>query len=153
MIPQYIFYGSTLLLLFILILWNIKTEQRLKRFFRGAKGENLEKIISEILKNIDIHEKDILTAKNERVIMSNQLTQTIRNSVLKHYSAFNDGTAKQSFTIALLNDLGDGILLTNLYARERVNLYAKNIIKGKPVVELTEEESEVLQTALNKKTI
>lgn len=137
----------------MLFVWNIKTEMRLRKLFRGNKAVGLETIITKAIQTIEAHEERIHAGEKERVVISKQIEHVLRNSVVTHYSAFNDGTAKQSFTIALLNDIGDGVLISSLYARERTSLYAKNIIKGKSTVELTEEEQNTLTVALTKKTI
>jgi hypothetical protein len=48
---------------------------------------------------------------------------------------------------AIVDDHGDGVILSSLYSRERVSIFAKPIIKGKPQYDLTEEEQKVLDEA------
>lgn len=51
-----------------------------------------------------------------------------------------DGDGAWSFSLALLNRRGDGIVLTALQARDQVRLYAKRLQGGTPEVALSEEE-------------
>lgn len=124
--------------------WIFKTEQRLKRFFMGKKGKDLEdNLISlqdEILKlkiakeNI---QKDISTLydKSKKSISG---LETLR------FNPFPDQGSNQSFAISMLNEEEDGVVISSLYSRERMSVFAKPIKKGKSEYELSDEEKEVL---------
>lgn len=124
--------------------WIFKTEQRLKRFFMGKKGKDLEdNLISlqdEILKlkiakeNI---QKDISTLydKSKKSISG---LETLR------FNPFPDQGSNQSFAISMLNEEKDGVVISSLYSRERMSVFAKPIKKGKSEYELSDEEKEVL---------
>ena len=59
-----------------------------------------------------------------------------------------DGSGgNQSFAAAFLDEKGSGVVLSSLYARDRVGLYAKPIEKGASSFELTKEEKEALERA------
>ena len=49
--------------------------------------------------------------------------------------------------MAFLNDEGDGVIMSSLYARDRMSIFAKPIKKGKSEFELSAEEKEVLDKA------
>lgn len=153
MMPLYIAIGSIGILLIIVIIWNIRTEKRLRKLFRGAKHISIETILTNALKTIEDHESRLEAGESHGKVLSGQISQCLRNIVIKRYSAFNDGTAQNSFTLALINDRGDGVILSSLYARERMSIYAKNIIAGKSQTELTDEEKVALTEALTKKTV
>jgi hypothetical protein len=153
MMPLYAAIGSIGILLIIVIIWNIRTEKRLRKLFRGTKNLSIENILTNALKTIEDHDSRIAAEERHGKVLSEQISQCARNIVVKRYSAFNDGTAQNSFTIALINDRGDGVILSSLYARERMSVYAKNVLQGKAQTELTEEEKIALSEALNKKTV
>lgn len=153
MMPLYIAIGSIGILLIIVIVWNIRTEKRLRKLFRGTKHISIENILTNALKTIENHESRLAAEENHSKVLHEQISQCLRNAVIKRYSAFNDGTAQNSFTLTLINDRGDGVILSSLYARERMSIYAKNIVAGKAQTELTEEEKVALSEALMKKTI
>ena len=45
------------------------------------------------------------------------------------------------------NEEGDGLVISSLYARERMSVFAKPIKNGKSEYELTQEEIEVINKA------
>ena len=51
----------------------------------------------------------------------------------------------QSFATALLDEDGSGVVLSTLYARDKVSIFAKPIENRKSEFELTDEEKEVLE--------
>ncbi|MGH7249434.1 MAG: DUF4446 family protein, partial [Minisyncoccia bacterium] len=55
--------------------------------------------------------------------------------------------SNQSFAIGMMNEDGDGLVLSSLYSRERMSIFAKPIKRGKSEYELTAEEKEALNKA------
>ena len=53
----------------------------------------------------------------------------------------------QSFAVALLSENGDGAVLSSLYARDRMSVFAKPVKNFSSEFEMTEEEKEVLARA------
>jgi len=47
----------------------------------------------------------------------------------------------------MLNEENDGVVLSSLYSRERMSIFAKPIKNGKSEYELTEEEQNALSKA------
>jgi len=56
----------------------------------------------------------------------------------------------QSFVLAVLDLENNGFIISSFYTREGNRVYAKSISNGKPEFSLSEEENEVLQTAIKK---
>ena len=54
-----------------------------------------------------------------------------------------------SFAIAITDENQDGIVLSSLYARERMSMFAKTVKNGKPEQELSDEEARALEMARN----
>ena len=65
------------------------------------------------------------------------------------YNAFQDTGSDLSFTLALLNEDNNGVVLNGIYSREMSNIYAKQVQEGKTSGKLSEEEKEALEIALN----
>ena len=53
----------------------------------------------------------------------------------------------QSFATAFLDETGNGIVLSTLYIRDRVGIYAKPLKKGRSEYELTGEERKAIEEA------
>ena len=63
------------------------------------------------------------------------------------FDAFEDAGGAQSFALALLDDGGNGIVLTSLHSRPTTRLYVKSIRGGAADAPLSEEEMRALQEA------
>ena len=66
---------------------------------------------------------------------------------IMRYNPFKDVGGNQSFAVAIINEDGDGVVLSSLYSRERMSVFAKPIIKGVSDIELTAEEKTVVAEA------
>jgi hypothetical protein len=129
----------------ILLIWIGLTEYRFKKFFAGTKARNLEEVMIEIgsqmkdLKNTqEVINKHLLT-------VDHRLNKSIRNIETVRFNPFLDAGSNQSFAISFLNDEGNGVVMSSLYARDRMSIFAKPIIGGKSDFELSTEEKEVLE--------
>jgi hypothetical protein len=127
--------------------WTIKTERRLKRFFLGKKAKDLEDTIltleDEIAKLKSAKEK----VETEIVEMGKKLKKSIRGLGTVRFNPFPDQGSNQSFAIGMLDENGDGVVISSLYSRERMSMFAKPIKNGKSEYDLTEEEKEALKKA------
>lgn len=77
---------------------------------------------------------------------------SLRNVGLVRYDAFNDSSGRMSFSLALLDDAGDGVALTALAGRSDTRLYAKGINSGMSEQELSPEEEQAVGAALARRT-
>jgi hypothetical protein len=68
---------------------------------------------------------------------------------LIRYNPYKDTGGDQSFSLALLNGLGDGLVITSLHSRVSTRIFAKPVKGGKEdKFEFSEEEKEVIEKAL-----
>jgi len=126
------------------LIWIFIIEHRLKKFFLGRNASSLEDILLEINKqnkNLEETQKAINTHLEK---VDTKLGSTIRNIKTLRFNPFEEQGSKQSFAVSLLNDNGDGVILSSLFARDRMSIFAKPIQKGTSEFELTDEEKEVL---------
>ncbi len=131
----------------IILLWILMLEIRLKRLFSGTNARNLEEMIVNFGKKVNKTE-ETQTKINEHLIeIDNRLNKSIRNIETIRFNPFVDAGSNQSFAVAFMNDEGDGVVMSSLYARDRMSIFAKPIQKGKSNFELSIEEKEVLKRA------
>ena len=131
----------------ILLVWIITLESRLKKFFAGTKAQDLEEVMTVIAKQMGELKKTQIEINGHLVNVDDRLNKSIRSIKIKRFNPFLDAGSNQSFAIALLNDEGDGVVMSSLYARDRMSIFAKPINSGKPLFELSSEEEEVLKEA------
>lgn len=72
----------------------------------------------------------------------------VRHVGLVRYDAFEDVGGRLSFSCALLDDHGDGAVLTSINGRQDTRVYAKPITEGKSRYNLSIEEEEAIRQAL-----
>ncbi len=127
--------------------WVFTTEKRLKRFFIGKKAKDLEDTI--IALQDQIKELEAAKEKTERelTVINQKLRKSVRGLETIRFNPFADQGSNQSFAVGMLNEEGDGVILSSLYARDRMSVFAKPIKKGKSEYELTNEERDVLSKA------
>ena len=128
-------------------IWMIKTEKRLKRFFLGKKAKDLEDTIVSLENDIDILKKSKENTEKELADIEKKLRKSIRGLETIRFNPFPDQGSNQSFAIGMLNEENDGLVISSLYSRERMSVFAKPIKNGKSEYELTSEEKEVLKKA------
>ncbi len=130
----------------------IRLNYRLNKILGGKKAETLEDSISSILEDVKAlkHFKEemgtYLSGVEKRVGKSIQGIGTVRFNPFK-----GEGQGgNQSFAASFLSEKGDGVVLSSLYSRDRVSMFAKPVKNGKSEYELTEEEREALKLAEQK---
>lgn len=96
---------------------------------------------------------DVQRRQERSEALLNALSKKIEGAVLTpglvHFSAYDAGGPRLSFALALLTRGGDGMVLASLYGRTDARVYAKRLVRGKPSVELSPEEAEAVNLALN----
>lgn len=72
----------------------------------------------------------------------------VRHVGLVRYDAFEDVGGRLSFSCALLDDHGTGVVVTSINGRQDTRVYAKPITNGKSAYNLSIEEEEAIARAL-----
>ena len=76
-----------------------------------------------------------------------ELSDAVRHVSVVRYDAFGDMGGRLSFSAALLDDGGDGIVLTAIHGRTDTRTYVKGILGG-TADQLSPEEKEAITVAL-----
>ena len=64
------------------------------------------------------------------------------------FDAFEDMGGRLSFSAALLDDHGDGVVITSINGRQDTRCYAKHVQNGTSIHNLSEEEEQAIREAL-----
>jgi len=132
----------------IILCWILIIEIRLKRIFSGFKAKNMESLIAEVTKKTKELEEERKKTELQISSIDKRLAQSIRNIETVRFNPFPQAGGNQSFAISLLNDDGNGVVISSLYARDRTSLFAKPIKAGQSEFELTKEEKSVLKKSI-----
>lgn len=136
--------------LFVIISKFNKLNKRISRFTTGSDGESLEEVmlkrfseIRQIVKNEKQQNKDIQTVNDKF------LTTFCKIGLVK-YDAFKEMSGKLSFSLALLTENHDGIIITSMHSREGCFTYCKEVTNEESYYVLSEEERLALNVATGK---
>jgi len=77
-----------------------------------------------------------------------EIEGSVRNVALLRYDAFEDVGGRLSFSCALLDDAGNGVVLTSINGRQETRVYAKQVSGGTSSHNLSLEEEEAIRRAL-----
>jgi hypothetical protein len=72
----------------------------------------------------------------------------LRHVALVRYDAFADVGGRLSYSVALLDDTGSGLVLTTLAGKADVRTYVRTISAGTPDGSLTAEEQQAIEAAV-----
>ncbi len=144
--------GASLLLIFAAV-WVIRLEQRFhaleRRYQRllalAQEAETTQGGLA--LRKLQDHGDRLDTLEAQIQTLQRALPHTLRGHGLVRYNAFNDIGGDQSFSIALTDENGAGIIISGLQGREDLHLYAKPLQAWRSTYTLSAEEQRALALA------
>jgi uncharacterized protein DUF4446 len=73
--------------------------------------------------------------------------QALRDLAIVHYDALKEMSGHRSFSLALINATGDGVVISSINGRTETRTYAKVVRNGRGVEMLSPEEDQALRAA------
>src|SRR5215212_3705655 len=73
--------------------------------------------------------------------------QALRDLAIVHYDALKEMSGQLSFSVAIINAVGDGVVISSINGRTETRTYAKVVRNGRGVQMLSPEEEQVLRAA------
>ena len=134
----------------ILIINYIILSKKLKILTKGVKEKDLYELIERYYDKVDQSKEELAGKLEELEILKERLSKSIQKFNIIRYKAFEDVGGDLSFSIAMLDEKDDGMILTGIHARDFNGIYAKHIKNGESKYDLSSEEKEALDGALNK---
>ncbi len=122
-------------------------QRRLTALMRGKKGADLEQTIIETRKHIDTLHAYMAEMAQDIERHDKRLAGSVRGLHTIRFNPFQDSGGNQSFATCLLDETGNGVILSSLFARDRMSVFAKPIANYVSTFELTSEEKKALDGA------
>ncbi len=139
--------GLYLLLMTLLVIALVRLARlgRLQaQLLRGADGTNLEQLL--VRQGDTLHEMagSVSTATALGRSNADALRYCLQKIGLVRYDAFANVGGEQSFSVAVLDGEGNGVVISGLYARNEVRVYAKPVQGGTSPITLSDEERDAI---------
>ncbi|MEN9881417.1 MAG: hypothetical protein RLZZ308_600 [Candidatus Parcubacteria bacterium] len=120
---------------------------KILRFTKGGTGASLEEVIRKCVDGVaKIEERNELISRHA-LALDDRLSHALRNAQTIRYKAFETNGSNQSFSIALINEHGNGVVISTLHSYDRMSTFAKPVESYGSKYELTDEEIHVIQEA------
>lgn len=132
------------ILIGILAIWMEKIAKRIENILGGRSKENLAESMNKVIHEVSEIRKLENEIKTHLVSVEKRLRQSIQHVRTVRFNPFSGQGGNQSFSVALLNEDKDGVVLSSLYTREKSAVYAKPVRNNTSDFELTKEEKEAI---------
>ena len=113
-----------------------------------APGDRADVVLEEHARVIHSIQGGIqqLAAEDDRT--REALARAVQRIGLVRYDAFEDMGGRLSFSLAMLDDAGDGVVLTSINGRQDTRAYAKPVAGAASSHNLSDEEAEAIRQAM-----
>lgn len=113
-----------------------------------APGERIEVLVEAHGRSMQRLEKAMrqLAAGEKR--LAELMQAAVQHVGVVRFDAFEDMGGRLSFSAALLDSRGDGVVITSINGRQDTRCYAKQVRGGTSIHNLSEEEEQAIREAL-----
>jgi hypothetical protein len=142
--------GLVILLVLLCILWGqlAGVKKKYKKMMAGMKVDNIEELLIHMQERIGDNGRSILN-HSDQIRNMREMMQAMKSKLgIIRYNAFSEQGSDLSFSIALLDERQDGLVLTGLHSRDISYLYAKPVTGGTSTYALSNEEKEAISRSL-----
>jgi Protein of unknown function (DUF4446) len=118
-----------------------------------ARERDLVAVVSHQTSKITRVQEDVQQVRVQLSRTADDVEQSLRHVALVRYDAFGDLSGQLSFSAAILDDHGDGLVISSVHALGESRTYAKGVIEGLCHTTLTHEEQQALAAAYTGKVL
>ncbi|NLK87810.1 MAG: DUF4446 family protein [Clostridiaceae bacterium] len=141
-------------LILILFIMNISNRAKIKKlrnkynkFMNGLSDVSIEELLDDCIVKVNT----VISKNKDLEYQLNAIKRNMYYCVQKvgivRYNAFDDVGSDLCFSIALLDNNDDGVVISSLYARDSSSTYAKPVSRGKSKYALSAEEIKAIDDA------
>lgn len=123
----------------------------LRLLFPKSGERDIRRKFKELTEAIDGFKTQLNRLEGSVTEVQGQGRKHIQKVGLSRFNPYDDTGGDQSFSVALLDDLGSGIVVTSLHARSGTRVFGKEILSGESgKYQLSKEEELVIEKAMAK---
>ncbi len=143
--------GAVIALTLALVKLNSKVTQiRLmwRDLLPGVDAENVEALLYEHLRERSVQKQELGDLSQRLSGIEHKMKSAKRFVGLSRYDAFNDVGGEQSFSLAVYDEDGNGVVVTSQVGRSTQRIFSKKLVDGKADRGLTDEEQQAIEEAV-----
>jgi hypothetical protein len=112
---------------------------------QGGRGrDDMVTAVNRHVSAVDDLRRELGVAQQRIERLEGDLLDAIRHVAVVRYDAFPDMGGRMSFSAALLDDAGDGLVLTSINGRSETRTYAKGVKGRASEMQLSPEEQQAI---------
>ncbi|MBR4767564.1 MAG: DUF4446 family protein [Lachnospiraceae bacterium] len=140
---------ALLILVIVLLVKNRRMSRRLDLFVENANGATLEDRLERVMDDNQKVKIQLRNNMNAIVKLNDEMLTAYRKIGIVKFNAFPGMAGKMSSSICLLNNENNGLIVNTIHGQEGCHTYVKEIMNGKSITALTEEDEEALKKAMD----
>lgn len=125
--------------------------RRLRRSLRVLRGDAGDGDVLELANRLTTEVRALREQVGQQATavdgLRGEVADGLRRVGVVRYDAFGDAAGRLSFSTAVLNDQGDGLVLTSIHSRGETRVYAKALAAGCHEQGLSPEEEQAISDA------
>lgn len=136
-----------------LLVWVVRLQAQVRRMIlhyrrlaQGVRG-NLDEVLEVQLQKIDKTSQRLDEVSRSLREVEGRSLRAVQHVGVQRYNPFEDTGGDQSFSVALMDDGDNGVVLTSIFSRAQCRVYAKPLDKGASSYPLSAEEEEAVKLA------
>jgi hypothetical protein len=153
-VVQYVALGAAVaavlaLLLAVVATLRLRKMRRAYTVLQSAGGsDSFVDIVARKSAQVDDLRQDVTQVHQRLDAVQASLSDAISHIAVVRYDAFSDMGGRMSFSVAMLDDSGDGLVLTSINGRTETRTYAKGVKAGSSEASISPEEEQVIGWAM-----
>lgn len=121
-----------------------RQKRKLRKWKSIHATADLEEVYARTLEEVGRLHSELKGLEEKMVRVREEVKMKISTARIQRYNAFSETGSDLSFSIALLDDNSNGVVLSSIYGRDESRTYAKPVHDGRSEYALTEEELHVI---------
>lgn len=142
--------GAGFILALVSLAWGITAWQRDCQLFAGSPKKDLKETLTNCLHKLDLARGELDELEKRLDLVQRKDLKHIQRWGLVRFNPFGDTGSDQSFSLVLLDEERNGVVVSSLHGRDRTRIYAKPIKGGQADgYDLSDEEQQAISEALS----
>ena len=145
--------GAVAVLLIVVIYLLVKLNSMSSKYailMKGSENKSLEEMFIKRLETIDSTTNDLASLDARHNELRKQVQGCVQRVGMVRFNAYGDISGDLSYAVALLDEKGDGVVLSGMTSRHDARPYAKPIESSVSKYTLIDEEKQAISIANRK---